>query len=1221
MLIKRVTIQGFKTFANRTEFIFDPGVTAVVGPNGSGKSNIVDAMRWCLGEQSFSLLRSKKTADIIFSGSDKRSRLSMAEVSLTLDNSKGEIPIDFSEVEITRRAYRDGENEYLVNGQRVRLGDITELLAQTGLGKRTYAVVGQGLIDKVLSLTPEERRSLFEEAAGITNYQAKRDVTLRRLEATQTNLSRVHDIIAELSPRMGQLKRQADRAREREQIATDLRLLLRDWYGYRWHYAIADMKRNQVDTETLKQAVAARQKILAEIGQRIELLRTQQTTLRSDLGELHRQSSALHRQAEGTGRELAVTQERLRQTQTRFEETQRELSPLHLQKETVATRLAELQNAVAEALKLHAERTESVQQLQFSLDRQQAERTKLQSAVDAARRSQNDVQNRITDTQSRLNQLGERRNALQSERSQQEQKLLQLNTNATQALSTLQAAESALKEIEANASKLQSDLQQAHESSKALRLRLQDAEKQRQQSDRDLDRLQTRYDLLRRLQNEGAGYASGVRSVLQSGQKGILGTVASLVRVPPELDKAIETALGGAFQNVITADWDAAQQAIEMLKRTGRGRATFLPLDRIHVPSKLTPPKRDGVLGNAADLVGYEAGVAPAIEQLLNRVWVTRDMNAARRVLDEWRDNTRPTVVTIEGEIIRPGGAVTGGSEGERRDESIFARERELRDLPGQIAIATTKLQQAVTETTTLNQQIATTQSQIDLLQQKLAELLQQDRRQRQQVEEGRRQSDRTQQAVRFETERLGQLEGELQTLDTRQNDLQSKLHSLTEEQQQVSAIMSEAQSNVEVAGLDDLLRQLADARAAAGEALGHLRSQQALLDNQQRNQQSTSDQIADRQSRLTKLEQEIAELSQSVQLLTEQETELSKEIESLRQQIEPREKQLAEFEQSQAAEENGERSCQQTLRKEESALNNAQLHLQRGEDMVYQLRNEIEQDLGLVNLPESGDMAYQPPLPWDSFVEQLPVLETIPDTLESEVRETRIRLGRLVNVNPDAPREYAEAAERYEFLQTQSEDLEAATKDMRKVISELDGLMKIELHKTFDSVSKQFSRFFQLLFNGGTAQLELTVPDDIMNSGVEITARPPGKRPQSLALLSGGERALSACALIFAILYASPTPFCVLDEVDAALDEANVDRLRSAIDKLSEQTQFIVVTHNRRTLEGSNAIYGVTMGNDGVSRVISLKLEGDKIVHQNGSNAEPGAKGQIAEIEEFVKM
>jgi chromosome segregation protein len=318
----------------------------------------------------------------------------------------------------------------------------------------------------------------------------------------------------------------------------------------------------------------------------------------------------------------------------------------------------------------------------------------------------------------------------------------------------------------------------------------------------------------------------------------------------------------------------------------------------------------------------------------------------------------------------------------------------------------------------------------------------------------------------------------------------------------------------------------------------------------------------------------------------------------------------VSQLEQQQAAAETRERALQQALRQEESALNQALLQLQRSEDLLQQLRTEIEADLGLVLLEESADVAYQPPLPWDAVVQQLPIVESVPESLEGEVREMRARLARLGNVNPDAPREYEEAAARYEFLFTQSRDLEAASADLQKVIKELDDRMEIELRRTYAAVGKEFTRFFQQLFNGGTAHLELTDPDNISQSGVEIIARPPGKRPQSLALLSGGERSLAACALIFAILHVSPTPFCVLDEVDAALDEANVDRFRLTVDDLSRDTQFIIVTHNRRTLEGANTIYGVTMGNDGISRVISLRLEGDRMVKHDGSDDSCGFEG-----------
>ena len=378
MLIKRVVIQGFKTFAKRTEFVFDPGVTAIVGPNGSGKSNIVDAIRWCLGEQSFSLLRSKKTSDVIFSGSDQKARLGMAQVSITLDNSASELPVDFAEIEVTRRAYRDGDNEYLLNGQRVRLQDITDLLAQTGLGRRTYALIGQGLIDKVLSIAPEELRGLFEEAAGITGYQHKRATTIRRLDAAQQNLTRVHDVLSELSPRLGYLRKQAERAKERAQLANDLRGMLRDWYGYHWHATLRELTRSHHGADQLKVKVEADHRSLATLAQRIEQVRTQQAHLRGQLGELHRSSSSLHRDAEQITRELAVGQERLRQLQARQEEATRELSPLRLQSETHTTRIDDLVQEVAKAKEIFQSQEAVVSELQSQVDQRQHARRNAQ---------------------------------------------------------------------------------------------------------------------------------------------------------------------------------------------------------------------------------------------------------------------------------------------------------------------------------------------------------------------------------------------------------------------------------------------------------------------------------------------------------------------------------------------------------------------------------------------------------------------------------------------------------------------------------------------------------------------------------------------------------------------------------------------------------------------------------------------------------------------------
>ncbi len=1208
MRIKRVVIHGFKTFARKTEFIFDPGVTAVVGPNGSGKSNIVDAMRWCLGEQSFGLLRSKKTSDVIFSGSDKKARLGMAEVSITLDNSAGEIPIDFTEVEISRRAYRDGDNEYLVNGQRVRLQDVVDLLAQTGLGKRTYSVVGQGLIDRALSMAPEERRSLFEEAAGITGYQAKRATSLRRLEATELNLTRVRDIVAELSPRLGYMRRQAERAREREQLARDLQAVLREWYGFRWHTALRNLEQHHTEEQATRLAATDRQATLTACTEEIDALRGRQATLRNQLADLHASGSQLHRQAEGVGRELAVTQERHHQTQARREDAERELAPLRGQMETLADRVSGLQTTIAALGTEVATRQRAVDVTQAEVGARQQERAQAQAVVEAARRALQQAQQRRTELHSRITQIDERRLALVASRDQQATALTAAGHDAAAASAALAAAEHAAGAAEAAVTAAQAEVTAQEAAIAGSREQLRGAEQRRQDADRALDRLQTRLDLLNRLRADGAGYAGGVRAVLQAGRQGeklsgILGIVASLVRVPPHLDKAIETALGGALQNIVVAHWSDATAAIELLKQQRGGRATFLPLDRLNNLPAIAAPRTPGILGNALDLVDCDRQVAPAIEQLLNRIWVAEDLPAARSALDALGGGPRPTVVTLAGEIVRPGGAVSGGSDSGRGDDSLLMRERELRELPGEIATSKQTANSAAKVCAELAQQIETGRVAMQQRQAAVSELANQEKLRRRELDELRRRTDRARQLQQFQSERLAQVDAEAEQLAVQQAELGQELTGAESSQTATLAALADAEAVLAAMAADALLQELANRRAALVEVQGSMNSQQGLADNMARNRQALTEQIARKERQIAELRGEAERLAGQIAELGGRESILNRQLEALQAEIDPIEAELSTLEQRLDGEELQERSLQQLLRKEESAWNAAQLQLQRSEDALYQLRHEIEQDLGLVALEQSADVAYQPPLPWDAFVEQLPVVESVPEAMEGEVRDSRNRLARLSNVNPEAAREYEEAAGRYEFLYTQAEDLEAAATDLRKIIAELDQRMQVELRRTFDAVAREFTHFFQQLFNGGTAHLELTDPDNIGASGIEIIARPPGKRPQSLALLSGGERSLAACALIFAILRVSPTPFCVLDEVDAALDEANIDRFRSTLETLSDETQFIIVTHNRRTLEGANTIYGVTMGDDGVSRVMSLRLEGDRILNQAASS------------------
>jgi len=1269
MLINRVVVQGFKTFANKTEFHFDPGVTALVGPNGSGKSNVVDAVRWCLGEQSFSTLRSKKTSDIIFAGSDKKARLSMAQVSLLLDNSAGEIPIDFTEVEITRRAYRDGGNEYLLNGRKVRLQDITELLGPTGLGRRAYAVVGQGLIDKVLHLSPEERRTFFEEAAGITGYQSKRSATLRRLDATQKNLERVQDIITEINPRLRSLKRQADQAIKRTEIADELHSLLLEWYGYRWYRVGQELVHHQHSEEQLRQQITTQQQRLTELGAKIEALRAQQSEERGQLTELHSESSKLHGEAEAIGRELAVAQERLHQLRERQEDAQRELVPLRLQQTTLEERQVDLQTTLQEATSALQAREEAVNGLQLTLLQRQQERSLLQERLDTARRQLNEVQNHQTDHKSRLTQAGERRITLTQELENFARAQSVADQESAEAQQALAEAEAEVTHSVKLVSAIQADMAQRQETIQQLTQQLNGAEQERQSADRALDRLQTRLELLRRLQAEGAGYASGVRTILQasrgtsSGQKlaGILGTVATLVRVPSELDKAIETALGGAFQNVITESWADAREAIDYLKQSGRGRATFLPLDRLNVLPAIPAPQMNGIMGNAAALIDADPRIDQVVQQLLGRVWVATDLTAARRALDAIGRGSRPTVVTLGGEIVRPGGAVTGGRDSNRRDDSVLARERELRELPQQISTAEQQLQGAVEQCAGLNSDIEREQAYIAARQQQLDDTNHKERQQREQLENLRRRLDRAEQTTQWQRERSTQTETELGKLVEQEGVLEAGLAELIQRLTVAEGALAQAEQAIAAAGVDQLLQQLADLRAAAAEAQGHLRSQQTLRENQARTLQSTLSQIENRQQRVAQLSGEITVLDGEVAQLRIQENALGQKLAALRTRIEPLEAKLAQWTEKQTAQEDIERQQQKQLRVYEQEWNSAQLALQRAQDARDQICNEIEQDFALIEPPLSdserddseGDdserddqevvlepmvdesLLSEPDEPirplWETLVAGLPQVESVAGDLEERVRKTRNRLSRVNNVNPDAPREYEEVAGRHDFLIQQTDDLEAAAADLRSVMEELDELMEGELRRTFDAVRQQFIHFFQLLFSGGTAELVLTDPSNMTTTGVELIARPPGKRVQSLALLSGGERSLSACALIFALLKVSPTPFCVLDEVDAALDEANIDRFRQTVDTLTAEavaqteeagqgTQFIIVTHNRRTLETCNTIYGITMGDNGVSQMISLRLENNELVQGNSADGST-SKAQLDEIAELVQV
>lgn len=1226
--LKQLVLQGYKTFASRTEFLFDAGITAIVGPNGSGKSNVADALRWVLGEQSFSALRGKRTEDMIFSGSEQRARMGMAQVTLTLDNSTGWLPLDFSEIEITRRAYRSGENEYYLNSNRVRLRDIAELLGSSGLSERTYSIIGQGLVDQALSQRAEERRKLFEEAAGITVHQARREQAAQKLADASTNLTRARDIISELTPRLRYLKGQARRAQEYQQLKRDLEAHLQAWYGYKWRQAllaVAATKDRAAEAARDAEEQAAELNALLE---QISARRAERARLRDQLSEWHRASSNLHRQAEAVQRELAVRSEQLRLWREQHDEIQQDLIHLRAAFEDGTQRLQAAEAALAVARAEHDTRAARVAAAQRELDAREKERRAQAGRLAQVQEAALALKTQLAERRSRLEQLAEHRAELAQDDVAQAQAAAAAAAQVAHLEEKLQAVAAQAAELSAALAEVEREQQAQGQALAAAQAAERAAAGQVAEAQRSLARLQDQQDMLLRLRDEGAGLSAGARAVLAAARSGaapradapagskprpaaptagiglqgtILGALGELIEVPSDLERALEAALGGRVQDIVVRGWADAEAAVDFLKRSRAGRATFLPLDSLRPGRPADVPRIAGVIGLASELVTCDPAIRPAVELALNRTVVVQDLPTARKLLGRAGG---ATLVTLEGEIVRPGGSVTGGSEARGRDAGLLARARALRELPPQIQAAAAKVTAHETDLTEARQRQKAAQAALDALRMRREQIVAgqsrlatEHNRLQLAVEHGR-------QTQAWHEERRRNLARELADLDAREAALNAAITDLTARVAAQDTEVDAARRALNALAADDLMAELARLRAETAVSAGRLQSDAARVKELTDAQTGRGREIAAKEARAAALAAQQAEANAAIEQQAALAAELTAQLNALTAQIDPAEARLVTLETEQRRSEAQERLLREQLRHAQLRQSQADLAAQRAKDELTHLRSEIEKDLGLVELTgaldetdaAAGLVDSQPPLPLNGMVTRLPLVAELPEGLDADVRNLRAQIGRLGPVNVDALAEYNEVEARYNFLTTQAADLDQAVTSLQAVIAELDQVMEREFMATFKAVAARFREEFVALFGGGSAKLVLTDPDSPSTTGVEIIARPPGKREQGLALLSGGERALTAAALIFSIIKTRPTPFCVLDEVDAALDEVNVGRFRDALKALSQQTQFILITHNRGTIEAADTIYGISMGADHTSQTISLKLNGREL-------------------------
>ncbi len=1185
--LKSLELHGYKTFASRTLFAFPGIITAVVGPNGSGKSNIADAMRWVLGEQSYSLLRGRKTEDMIFAGSEQRPRAGMASASITFNNEDGWLPIDFSEVAITRRAYRDGTNEYLLNGQRVRLKEISELLAQSGLAERTYTIIGQGLVDAALSLKPEERRRFFEEAAGIGLYRSRREESLNRLDATRRNLERVLDILSELEPRLASLERQARRVQEYERIKADLRLLLRDWYGYHWHRNQQELSHAlevlRVQETRLDQA---RQRQL-EVEEKLNQLRARLQDSRASLNAWHAQSASLHTRREQISRKLAVLEER----QSAFHAQQQSLqADLARQEDDEKARQDRLDTAQAEHTHLKADlddaETQAAEAL-GNLNHRQSERAKAEKALRELRGQLTASETRQVQLKARLSELSNRR----EEQVRSQTSLTQAVEGGKLALETsaqrLAATEAKRTECETARRQAEDDLQ-AHQGRiselEARRRKLQD---ERARAEAERTRVRAQYDVLEQAEKSMTGLNSGAKFVLQSAHQGRLSggyqPVSSQIEVPQEYETAVAAALGELLDGILLEPDADPEQVMALLEGGEKGRAILLPVDWARPGDMPSAPAGDpDCLGLASELVSAPEAVMPVVRLLLGHVLIVRSRAAARRVsagLPAWA-----RVVTLKGEVFWGSGMVAAGQEGK---SGVIARPRQKRELQETLSALDDRIRRLQEQSRELEAELSRQQEAGREIEKALRQAQQSLNQANQAHQQAVLENEQIRQKHEFQCNQLNGLEGQLKRTD-------DEVRQVSNVEKQSAALQDQVREGVRglaAMPLEELQAQVvhwntqtAVITRAVRDALARVDDYRQALETNRRQQEQIRQRLSETAATLHKLEEEKNQAYAAEQ-------QLNQEIDALQQQIEPAEAALQQMEKDYANQQANQVAAQQAVAVADRYVTQTQLELGRTREAGASLRRRIEEDFGLVSFEASVEAA-QSPLPLEGMVEELPVIVELPAEIEDSINRQRTQLRRLGAVNFEAQTEYQAVKERYDFLNSQVADLRQADADLREVIQELDELMKREFRRTFDAVAVEFRHMFTRLFGGGSAHLILTDEDNPTETGIDIEARLPGRREQGLTLLSGGERSLTAVALVFSLLKVSPTPFCILDEVDAMLDEANVGRYRDLLKELSANTQFIVITHNRNTVQAADVIYGITMGRDSASQMISLRLD-----------------------------
>ena len=1179
MYLKSIEVQGFKSFANKIVFQFHNGITGIVGPNGSGKSNVADAVRWVLGEQRVKQLRGGSMQDIIFAGTENRKPLGSAYVAITLDNSDHQLPISYDEVTVARRLYRSGESEYLINGVACRLKDVNELFYDTGIGKEGYSIIGQGQIERILNGKPEERRELFDEAAGIVKYKRRKLTAQKKLESEQQNLVRVNDILAELTRQIGPLERQAETAKiylkKKEELkAYDVNMFL-------------------IEFDSIK-------KNLTDIQEKLKIAEDDLENTKNEYEKAREEYDVLERELEMLSGQLQEKQEQITQKRLNAQQMEGQIALLKEQINTARQsdvhlqgRVTNLEKDIADREKEEHQSQEKRQQLLKRGREAQEKKSQAESAYQEVQRRMDACNEAIENGKNEIIRLLEARSTIKAKqqrydtmleqmnirRSQLNQQVLKLESEESDQNNVLGSLRADYERVSAQIAELNERSSQAGQELGEIQEKLSLANQQFESKQVEYHREASRLESLRNITERYDGYGNSIRRVMEQREKekGIHGVVADLIKTEKKYEVAVETALGGNIQNIVTEDEETAKRMITYLKQNRFGRATFLPLTAMSGKggfSQENALKENGVIGLASTLVTTDNKYRKLADYLLGRTIVMDHIDHAVAVARKYHYSLR--IVTLEGESLSPGGSMTGGAF--RNTSNLLGRRREMEELQEQVKAKKAQLEElrnSIDACRTRRNQLRDIlvglrdQLQEKYLEQNTAGMkLKETENQKNQTVSGYQQIRRENQEI----------EGQQKEIDADSIRIRQELEDSEKQEKELETQVLHWQQELEL---------IREEERAAGQYSEQIRLDLAAIEQEQAFEQHSVERITGEITALKEEKEtllgsidyaaaqvkqktvEINEIETAIKEAGEKEEQLRSEVEELNIQKEQTNKiQKSFFQRREELSEQRARLDKECFRlnsqkeKQEETMETRISYMWEEYELTYNMALKLKRE-------DLGNAAQ----------------------LRKSIAALKNEIKSLGNVNVNAIEDFKELSERHSFLSTQHEDLIKAEAALQKIIAELDEGMRTQFKEQFVKIQTEFDKAFKELFGGGKGTLELVEDEDVLEAGIRIIAQPPGKKLQNMMQLSGGEKSLTAIALLFAIQNLKPSPFCLLDEIEAALDENNVERYAGYLGKLTKYTQFIIITHRRGTMAAADRLYGITMQEKGVSALVSVNL------------------------------